>query len=559
MPADLGMRRGSAAANAIPGRSTDQGYQQLSMTTPPTSGEMRPAGAEHGNGVATPSDGPAGGAALPGPSPPLGGARIDSKKRRRKRTRADAEHDEDPKPRALVTRPAVLGAAACLVLAAAGCGAAVAIVHRRHQAATMAGAAAEQAAAAAALCPALSDPPMLSTKDLSPEGKRCQELIETSPNWGEIELDASLAPGVTYHRIAIGEGPCRPWLRAGRERRGGAEWVMPPNVSQEPAADGTVSRAVFFHGGSFRFYSPRDHYRPLTSRIAVALGMPVLAVDYRLAPENRFPAAVEDGVSSLRWAVANHPPGFNATGATVRLAVLGDSAGGGLTLASVLASVGAGADRGEAFRVPPEAVPTVAGVFSPWIDMTASCPAYCSRAHTDILFGGPRPDCGRTASLRSAEVYLQGQPPYTPLASPSLAPPELLARLPATMMVVGDAEVLVGEVKMLSDRARQAGNDKVKWAAYPGMWHDWVCYAGDSCAPRCDYDKKPCEPRELPEGIDAIRRVASFVRNALGLPQTPESMWPFAPPPTEGAESRRPATQSRLSHPPGDELVHRPN
>jgi len=369
-------------------------------------------------------------------------------------------------------------------------------------------------------CADMPDPPQLSTANLSEGARRCQRMLLHSKTGGERELDQSLAPGVNFNLVPIPAGPTPLWFRHGKER-GEAEWVLPPKDRSE----GKV-RVVFVHGGSFRWYSPRDVYRPLTSRLAAAFELPVLAVDYRLVPEHVYPAGFVDAVMALKWARVNSPPGYPESD-DVKLVIVGDSAGGSLALAAALAAVSP-PEHFNAFYLPPNAHPHAVVLFSPWIDLAATCPSYCSRASEDIIFGRGAADCGRGDTLKGSDRYLGGRPvgfafrkEFPPeFASPMYAPDALVRSLPPTLMMVGDAELLVGEVEFFAWRANRLGNSNVRAQAWAGMWHDWVCYAGESCQNGCGWKKDGsprCEALPLREGEEAIQEAADFIHTNLGL------------------------------------------
>ena len=202
-----------------------------------------------------------------------------------------------------------------------------------------------------------------------------------------------------------------------------AEWAIAP----EAGSEGVI---VYFHGGGYVSGSVSTH-RLLVADLSRACGAPVLSVDYRLGPEHPFPAAVEDAVRAYGFVRQRGTP-------PARIAFGGDSAGGGLTVAALVAL----RERGE---------PLPAGGFciSPWLDLSLSGPSMDTKEPVD-----PMLDRKRLGIM--ARGYLAGQDPRTPLASPLFAD---LAGLPPLLVHVGSAEVLLDDSTRFAERARQAGID----------------------------------------------------------------------------------------------------
>jgi monoterpene epsilon-lactone hydrolase len=216
----------------------------------------------------------------------------------------------------------------------------------------------------------------------------------------------------------------------------GAEWLTPA-----AARDGAV--VLYLHGGGYVIGSPRSH-RHLAAAIAEASGVRALLLDYRLAPEHPFPSAVDDAVAAYRWLLA--------LGIAPRRVVIGgDSAGGGLTVATLLAL----RDRG----VP---LPAAGVCISPWVDLTGGGASYVTRAATD-------PIVTRESVMEMAHAYLAGADSRIPLASPLFAD---LAGLPPLLIHVGSEEVLLDDAVALADRAKTAGVD-VALEIWPDMIHVW--------------------------------------------------------------------------------------
>ena len=205
---------------------------------------------------------------------------------------------------------------------------------------------------------------------------------------------------------------------------------VPAHWLTAPGADpGRV--LVFLHGGGFEFGSLRSDGE-LAARLGRASGMRVLFPEYRLAPEHPFPAAIDDALAAWRWLRT----GQDLSAASI--AVAGDSAGGGLAVALLVAARDAG-----------EALPAAAVLMSPTVDLTSSGASMTERVDQDP-FSTP-------ALLRElAASYLAGADPRTPLASPLFAS---LAGLPPLLVQVGTADLLLSDSERLAAAATAAGVD----------------------------------------------------------------------------------------------------
>ena len=198
---------------------------------------------------------------------------------------------------------------------------------------------------------------------------------------------------------------------------------------------------LYFHGGGYAFGSPRSH-RHYVARLAEAAGVTALAIDYRLAPEHPFPAPVEDALTAYRWLLKQ---GIAPT----RIAIAGDSAGGGLTLAAALAIRAAGLP-----------MPACLYPISPWADMAASGPSYQARAAFDPMV--------TLESLRPmAASYLGGHDAADPLASPIHGD---YADFPPMLIHVGGDEVLLSDAVTVAEKVALAGSF-VRLEAWPEMIH----------------------------------------------------------------------------------------
>ena len=242
-----------------------------------------------------------------------------------------------------------------------------------------------------------------------------------------------------------------------------AEWIT--SAAVEPARV-----ILYLHGGGYVVGSLNTH-RDLAARLGRASGARVLVIDYRLAPEHPHPAAVDDAVAACRW-LRTH--GI----APARLAIAGDSAGGGLTIATLIALRDLG-----------EPLPSAAVCFSPWIDMEATGASMDTNVDDPML--------NRKLILHFARFYLGlgTIDPQTPLAAPLHAD---LAGLPPLLIQASRHEVLLDDATRIAEKARRAGvaceldlTDEVP--------HVWQIFASI-----------------LPEGQQAIDRAGAFLRQRLG-------------------------------------------
>ncbi|ETX01452.1 MAG: hypothetical protein ETSY1_07290 [Candidatus Entotheonella factor] len=237
-----------------------------------------------------------------------------------------------------------------------------------------------------------------------------------------------------------------------------AEWVTAAGMEAERTL-------LYLHGGGYAIGSPLTH-RGLAERLAKAAGARVLVIDYRLAPEHPFPAAVEDAAMAYRWLLASGVEASN-------IAVAGDSAGGGLAVATLVTLRDAG-----------DALPAAGVCISPWVDMEVMGESMTARAGLDPLVQ-------REGLLGLANLYLQGADPRSPLASPLYA---ALHGLPPLLVQVGTSETLYDDAMRLSDRAKAAGVE-VTLESWEEMIHVWHLFAP-----------------ALPEGQKAIDHIGEFVR-----------------------------------------------
>ena len=220
-----------------------------------------------------------------------------------------------------------------------------------------------------------------------------------------------------------------------------AERITPRNAES--------GRAIFWlHGGGYCIGGCASH-RGWAARMAEASAASAYTVDYRLAPEHPYPAAVDDAVAAWRAFLAEgHDP--------KRTVIGGDSAGGGLTVAMAVAARDAGL-----------ALPAGLHLVSPWANLTNKSPAYQAKAETDFIITQAGIDDFATNYL------LGGLDPKAPLASPVFAD---LSGLPPMLIQVGSEEVLMSDSVQLAERAGFAEVD-VTLRIWPGMVHIWPFFA----------------------------------------------------------------------------------
>ncbi len=243
-----------------------------------------------------------------------------------------------------------------------------------------------------------------------------------------------------------------------------------PAIWADPTGGAQDRVLQYVHGGGYVIGSA-TYYRKLTGHLANALGCRVLNVDYRLAPEHPHPAPVDDSTAAYRWLLDQGiEPGH--------IAISGDSAGGGLTVATLLSIRNAG------LPMPAAAMP-----LSPWVDMEATGESMTSRQERDVLVSGE-------VIKGMADAFLQGQDARDPLAAPLHAD---LSGLCPLYIQVGDDETLLDDSIRLADKAKAAGVE-VRLDVFPEMQHVFQMAAGT-----------------MPESDEAIARLADWVRPRLGL------------------------------------------
>lgn len=218
----------------------------------------------------------------------------------------------------------------------------------------------------------------------------------------------------------------------------------------EPELVRTDAVILYFHGGGYQLGSVASH-ASLMERIATACGCRALGVEYRLAPEHRFPCALDDALAVWRWLLAC---GISPD----RIAFAGDSAGGNLALAAMMSLRDAGLP-----------MPAAAALLSPWTDLAATGESYETRAKTDPIHQ-------RSMILALGRAYLgRDGDPKLPLASPLHAE---LGGLPPLLIQAGDRETVLDDSRMFTAKARAAGID-VELSVWEGMIHVFQLFADE--------------------------------------------------------------------------------
>jgi phosphinothricin tripeptide acetyl hydrolase len=226
---------------------------------------------------------------------------------------------------------------------------------------------------------------------------------------------------------------------------------------------------LYLHGGSYVLGSAASH-RHLARAIGAELEASVLTLDYRRAPEWPFPAGVDDAVAAYQMLASR---GVTAE----RIAVAGDSAGGGLALALL-----------QRLRAGGQPLPSAVACLSPWTDLGCASATHATHAARDPVL------C--TDDLRAmAALYLDGASVTEPLASPAFAD---LSGLPPMLVQVGSEEILLDDARRLAGRALADGVP-IECQEWEGMFHVWQYYFP-----------------VLSEGRDAVREIGRFFRKALG-------------------------------------------
>ena len=242
------------------------------------------------------------------------------------------------------------------------------------------------------------------------------------------------------------------------------EWVRPRSLTQPD----TAPICLYLHGGAFAMGGLNSH-RDLASQFAQRAQIRLLMVDYRLAPEHPFPAALDDVLAVYRALLAQGIP-------AQRLLLGGDSAGGNLALGTA-----------QAIRAQGLAPPAALVLFSPWLDLTGHSPSRQANAASDVMLSQQVLD-------EAAALYASGLPLDDARLSPLFGP---LAGLPPCLMVASSAEILIDDARRLKQLLLAAGGqvELLEWANTPHAF--------------------PVMARYLPEGRAALDQTARFIRQRL--------------------------------------------
>jgi len=289
----------------------------------------------------------------------------------------------------------------------------------------------------------------------SQEFEQIVELLKSFPDTSglpfeekrkSMENETSVLPvaeGSICEPITIGELP--------------AEWIVPPEAN-----DAVI---LYLHGGGYCIGSINTH-RSLVSFLAKATKAKALLIDYRLAPEHPFPAAVEDATAAYRWLITEgHSP--------KRMIIAGDSAGGGLAVSTMVSLKENGSP-----------LPAAGVCLSPWVDMEAIGESAKTKADIDPLVQ-------IEPLLEMAKAYLGDADPKTPLAAPIYAD---LEGLPPLLIQVGTVEILLDDSTRLAEHAK-AANVEVTLETWEDMVHVWQFFAA-----------------MVPEAQKAVERIAEFIQ-----------------------------------------------
>jgi epsilon-lactone hydrolase len=244
-----------------------------------------------------------------------------------------------------------------------------------------------------------------------------------------------------------------------------------PAIVATPTAVSTHRHVLYLHGGAYVVGSPRSHIA-MAARLAKRAAATATVIEYRLAPEHTYPAAIDDCVAAYRALIADVDPAM--------VTIAGDSAGGGAALATLCTLRDAG-----------DPLPGAAYLMSPWTDLTGSGESLVTRAFADPMIDGSRiADAGR--------AYAGDVPLDHPGVSPLFGD---LTGLPPMLVQTGVDEVLLSDSTRLADRARAAGVD-VTLDLADGMWHVYQSFA-----------------RYMPEADEALMRAAVFIRSRTPAPE----------------------------------------
>jgi acetyl esterase/lipase len=269
------------------------------------------------------------------------------------------------------------------------------------------------------------------------------DVTELRKSWDDIGSKLKVAKGVRRREAVVEHITC--------------EWLVPEKCDDEPVI-------LYLHGGIYMLGSANTHRR-MVSYIAREAGMRALIPNYRLAPEHPFPAAIDDATLIYRKLIEQGV-------AADRIVCGGDSAGGGLVMAMLLALKNAG-----------DPLPAAAFLMSPWLDLAGTGESLKTRADKDPWF-----DAANMPEM--VRRYCGDRKPTAPLISPLYGE---LSGLPPLLIQVGDHETLLSDSMRMAERLSEAGVE-VELQVWPDMWHVFQYFVG-----------------QMPESLRAIRDVAAFL------------------------------------------------
>ena len=238
------------------------------------------------------------------------------------------------------------------------------------------------------------------------------------------------------------------------------EWLTPENEISD-------SVILYLHGGGYAIGSVNTH-RAMVARIAKASRTKAWLIDYRLAPEYPFPAALDDATGAYQHLL-------NSGYSHEQIILMGESAGGGLVLSTMICLRDTGI-----------ALPAAAVVMSPFTDLTASGESISSRLHRDPM--------NKPEDIVITNHYVGNHNPAHPLLSPLFAD---LSGLPPLYIQVGDDEIMLSDSTRLVEKAKQSGIE-VEIEIWEKMWHVWQFFAP-----------------YMPEANRAIKKIGNFVQQSV--------------------------------------------
>jgi monoterpene epsilon-lactone hydrolase len=270
------------------------------------------------------------------------------------------------------------------------------------------------------------------------------DIPELRARWEKIAARSRMAPGVRVKYVDIAGIEC--------------EWLVPSGCKEAPVL-------LYLHGGAYVSGSAKTH-RSMVSYLVKRAGMRALVPNYRLAPEHPFPAGLEDCVAVYRELVASGV-------SPADIAIGGDSAGGGMTMAVLLRLRDAG-----------DVLPRAAVLLSPWLDLRGTGESTKTRARQDPMF--------KVEDMpNAARHYAPPEEQANPLVSPVYAD---VHGLPPILIQVGDHEILLSDSTRIAEKISAAGG-QVTLQVWPHMWHVFQYFIG-----------------RMPEAKKSLVDVANYLR-----------------------------------------------